>query len=395
MRTRLLSVLFLVMLSSAAFAQRATYSIRLFNCDDACRAYLNNQLVSEVGFAKDSGWTDISNRLSSGAAKLKFEVINNAGGIAYGIQVKVNGVLVVNQVCGRAGAIGCDNNAVSPAGVAREFSYTILAGADSTSDSMLMVVSKGGEGTRVGMDQFAELNRGILAEPDSFRPSQGKSSKDLFPTGTRYRLLFGGGEAGSLTITGKTRTQDDCSGDWGYEPVVVAQTAVRLGGHVRALATNSSSLGHRASARRAPIASERAAALSLAQNIYRQKGVAAALFKNIETVNLTATDFNGDGKFELVGSFSLKGGDAAPYILFLVAKPGALAFEPELVLYYGEGSTSGGVYFIDQIDLDGDGIAELIVENNHEYEGEGNRVQIYKRQGGRWVVIYERPGWEC
>jgi hypothetical protein len=394
MKTRLLSFLLFLFFSSTAFAQRATYWVRVFNCDDGCRAYVDGRIVADIGFAQDTGWIDISNRLGSGAAKLKVQVINNAGGIAYGIQVRVNTTLVVNQVCGRAGAIGCDNNAVLPAGVAREFSYTILPGADSTSDSALMVVSKDGQGTKIGIDQFAELNRGILAEPDSFRASPGKSSKDLFPTGTRYRLLFGGGEGGSLTVTGKTRTQDDCSGEWGYEPVVVAQTAVRLGGQVRALATNSPSLGQRASARRAPTASERASALALVQSIFRQKGV-PALLRNIETTNLTATDLDGDGKFELIGSFSLKRADAVPYILFLVAKPGGLAFEPELILYYGEGSTSGGVHYIDQIDLDGDGIAELIVENNYEYQGEANRVQIYKKQGGRWVVIYERPGSSC
>ena len=104
---------------------------------------------------------------------------------------------------------------------------------------------------------------------------------------------------------------------------------------------------------------------------------------------------DGDGKFELVGSFSLKRADAAPfpYELFLLAKPGGLAFEPDMVIYNGDGHQ--GALLIDQVDLDGDGIAELIVENNHEYEQEGNRIQIYKRQGGRWVVIYERPGWEC
>jgi hypothetical protein len=71
------------------------YSIRLFNCDDGCRAYLNERLVGETGFGQDSGWLDISNRLGSGAAKLKFEVINRTGAIAYGIQVRVNNALVL------------------------------------------------------------------------------------------------------------------------------------------------------------------------------------------------------------------------------------------------------------------------------------------------------------
>jgi hypothetical protein len=248
-----------------------------------------------------------------------------------------------------------------------------------------LVVSKGNDGT-AGLDLIAELNRGVLAEPSLFKGSQ--SGEDFLRLGSRFRLLFGGGEAGSLTVTGKTPT---CGDD--YVPVGTAQTLVRLGGQVRALATNSSSLGQRASARRAPTASERAAALNLVQSIYRQNGVPAALMRNIETENLTATDLEGDGKFELIGSFSIQRTDGAPYDLFLLAKPATLGFEPDLVFYYGNKSEWGQTLFIDQIDLDGDGNAELIVEK--EYEPVANHIQIYKKQGGRWVMIYERPGWEC
>ena len=268
-----------------------------------------------------------------------------------------------------------------------QVAQTSRAGNTPSDGSVLMVVYKR-EGGTVGFDAFLELHKGILREPGSFKQSQ--FDKRFLRVGKHFRLLFGGGEVGSVTVTGEVPA--DCSED--HLPVGVVETSIRLGGQVRALATNSSSLGQRASARRAPNSNERAAALNLAQSIYRQKGVPAVMLKNMQTINLTATDLDGDGKFELIGSFTLHRTEGvSPHELFLLARPATQGFEPDLVFYYGNSSQWEQTLFVDQIDLDGDKTAELVLEKSQEPEA--NRIQIYKRQRGRWVRIYERPGWSC
>jgi serine/threonine protein kinase len=108
---------------------QATYSIRLFNCDDRCTAQLNDNTVTEysAGFGQDSGWLDITAALRAGRNEIKFSVHNDGGGgIAYGFQVRQNETVLYEQICGRAGVVGCDNNRSYPTGVAREFPYTIV-----------------------------------------------------------------------------------------------------------------------------------------------------------------------------------------------------------------------------------------------------------------------------
>ena len=48
--------------------------------------------------------------------------------------------------------------------------------------------------------------------------------------------------------------------------------------------------------------------------------------------------------------------------------------------------------FVDQVDLDGDGVAEVIAEG---FYPESNDYIIYKRRQGRWVSVYQGGGGGC
>jgi hypothetical protein len=110
-------------------AQRAAesrYFVHLINCDDGCTAEMNGEVLSSTSFAQDSGWIDITEALEDGGNQIKFTVNNDGGGIAYGFQIRKNQTMLFEKICGRAGAIGCDNNRIFPKGVARTFTYEIL-----------------------------------------------------------------------------------------------------------------------------------------------------------------------------------------------------------------------------------------------------------------------------
>lgn len=108
--------------------RQTKYFIRLFNCDDYCTAELNGAFLyttNSTGFGGDSGWLDLTEGLQEGRNRIKLSVHNFAGGVTYGFQIRKNETLVFEQICGRAGIVGCDNNRTFPNGVAREFSYEV------------------------------------------------------------------------------------------------------------------------------------------------------------------------------------------------------------------------------------------------------------------------------
>lgn len=226
-----------------------------------------------------------------------------------------------------------------------------------------------------------------------------------YSRGKKYRVLFGGSEAGSLTIK-KSNKDEECTRT--SADVALTSTA-RLNRNVMALATDSASLGGGAkSARRSPTAAERAALMPLVRAAFKEKGVPAALLQSFVTVNLTALDLDNDGKAELVGSFVARklGRGAARYPLFLFAEPKGNSYGTTVLQY--ERFTSkdimsgadlsaieNGVYIerlVDALDLDGDGTLEVVTVRDG-LEGDG--YFIYKKQGGTWKQVYEFANYKC
>ena len=251
------------------------------------------------------------------------------------------------------------------------------------------------------------IERGQYKQPvagDSDAADIARFAAEYYRKGKEYRVLSGGGAAGSLTI--KEATGAECERT---SAQVTLRTQAKLNKNVMALATDSDSLGRGAGSRRAPTAAERAAVLPLARTAYTQKGVPAALLSTLDVVNLTAMDLNGDGKFELIGSFVVKKtkGGQARYVLFLLAEPEGNGFKAGLANYnrYTEKDVmSGGnidaigqdgIYterLIDQLDLNNDGFAEVITM---AAGFEGDSYTIYEKKSGQWAKIYEFGNYRC
>jgi hypothetical protein len=214
--------------------------------------------------------------------------------------------------------------------------------------------------------------------------------REYFRAGRRLRLISGGGEAGTLTVS--KYLEPGCVG---LVAEAKAETQVRLGGRVQALATDSQTLGQGTVSRRAPTEAERARAFELARAAYAKNGVSASLAAKMEVVNLTATDLDRDGKFELVGSFHVKKEGATPnsYTLFLIMEPAGDAFKTAWEWFHqGYEGEYADRHFIDQVDFDGDGVGEIVAEGTYY---ESNDYVIYKRQQGRWRPVYQGGGGGC
>ena len=255
--------------------------------------------------------------------------------------------------------------------------------------AMVFAVSaETGEGS---MDAVVIVDGKLLRVPftDEQKDRQKRIAAEYFATGRTYRLIFGGGEAGSVKVN---KWSEGCNA---VHASVALSTSARLGGQVRALATNSS-LGKSASARRPPTDAERAGVMTLVKSIYRQHATPAALIAALKVTNLTATDLDGDGKYEFIGSFTTAAQNKFERDLFLIAKSqgtGIVADFAKFQAYQPPPETFlHSIDFIDQLDLDGNGTGEVFaIQGGFD----GYAYLIFKKVAGRWRQVYITVGDLC
>jgi len=257
----------------------------------------------------------------------------------------------------------------------------VIARGDSSSDQ-----------PQGNLDAVVLVENGKLRQPypEYNEAAQRTFASRYFSPGRKFRVTFGGGEVGGATIKGSDM---GCNN---LHATAALDDNGRIPAHLSALATDSESLGRKPSARRAPGESERAAIMKLVNDIYRSRQTTPALLRTLKTTNLTATDLNGDGKFELIGSFVSETKTRARKDLLLIAEPAGASFKATLVKFQSyklppEGFDSA-VDFVDQLDLDGDGTGEVFVRQ-HGFDAYG--YGIYKKSAGRWREVYTTTGDAC
>jgi hypothetical protein len=256
--------------------------------------------------------------------------------------------------------------------------------------TMVFAVSaEGGDGS---MDAVVSVDGKQLRVPftDEQKDRQKKIAEEYFAAGRTYRLIFGGGEAGSVTVKKWSEGCNSVHADVGLS------TSARLGGHVRALATNSDSLGKRASTRRAPTDTERAAVMTLVKSLYSQNRTPANLISTIKVTNLTATDVDGDGKYEFIGSFTSAAKNKFERDLFLIAKQQGAGMRADLAKFQAyqppPETFLHSIDFIDHLDLDGNGVGEVFAVQG---AFDGYAYLIFKKVAGRWREVYNMIGDLC
>ena len=255
-----------------------------------------------------------------------------------------------------------------------------------------VVFAVSGESGEGSMDAVVIVDGKQFRAPysDEQKDRQKHFAEEYFPLGRQYRLMFGGGEAGTVTV--KTWSEG-CNN---IHAAVALASSVKLGGKVMALATNSESLGKHAPARRAPTDVERAAMLTLMKSVYSQNRTPASLMASIKVTNLTATDLNGEGKYEMVASFTLAAKNKFERDLFLIAHQQGAAMRADFAKFQAyqpppEGFLSS-IDFIDQLDLDGDGTGEVFATQGGF---DGYALLVFKRVRGVWRQVYDQIGDAC
>ena len=266
-------------------------------------------------------------------------------------------------------------------------------------ETVIFAVSKyGAEGV---LEPIVILRRGTYVHPpsdDSGVSSRGVEAdtkafiRDYFKAGRQSRLRFGGGEAGSV---GVVKYNEPGCVDLNASASV--QTQARVGGGVKALATNSQTLGRGQGSRRAPTEAERASALTLAREAFARKRIPAALVSKMEVNNLTALDLDRDGTAELVGSFTAgkvePDGSGQQHTLFIIFEQRGGKLAAGLVWFNsGAEESYASRRLVDVLDVDGDGTAEVFAEGTYY---ESNDYFIYKKQRGRGTEVYHGGGGGC
>ncbi len=257
--------------------------------------------------------------------------------------------------------------------------------------TLIFVVT--GEGRpEMTLDAVAVLENGKIKPPyaEESEPQQQRFAGEFFKAGTKYRLTFGGGEVGTVTVRNWNKGCNNIHAN------VDVETRTKIHGQVMALATNSETLARKESRRRAPTEAERTAVMELVKQIYRSRRTPMNLVRRLRTTNLTATDLNGDGNYEMIGSFVIETPAKLRRDLFLIAESTGAGFKSALIEYQNyklppEGFDSA-ISFVDQLDLDGDGIGEVFV-SQHGFDAYG--YSIYQKQAGRWRRVLTMVGDAC
>lgn len=251
------------------------------------------------------------------------------------------------------------------------------------------------------VEPIAKIERGKLSQLSGGDDDQATLKKFIaayYKPRTKYTLVFGGANAGTVTIN-SSNPESECGRN--MAEVTVASTKAKLKGLVMALATSAAAKG--SGVRRLPTATERSAAESLVRAEFAKQKVAA---KNLKYQNLTALDLNSDGVAELVGSFWVEPAVDERALLFFIAAKGSdgkysfgysefRTLKKDEVMSGDVKDTDTGIYhelLLDVLDVDGDGKAEVFTYVQ-AFEGAG--FNAYAEKNGKWERIFEGSNYHC
>ncbi|HEV7514310.1 MAG TPA: hypothetical protein VGO27_21625 [Candidatus Acidoferrum sp.] len=205
-----------------------------------------------------------------------------------------------------------------------------------------------------------------------------------YKVGAHLSLFVAGERHGDVTIKKVMPLQCDSSAT-----VVTADSSVHLGKGTMALATNAENVRSHGNNQRQPTETELDHAKLLAMNEFLKQGVPGKFSKDLEAEHLVVARVDETEHELLVGSFFLEA-EGARHEIFLLVRLASSGATTELARYHKtadieDGKDSEEVRFVDQLDLDGDGMDEIVVEVTW-YEGEA--FVVYKRTSGSWTQVH-------
>ncbi|MEP6903296.1 MAG: hypothetical protein ABJA66_16330 [Actinomycetota bacterium] len=265
---------------------------------------------------------------------------------------------------------------------------------------------------------FAVINDGNSLEPIAFiekgkltAPVGGDSDEKLiesfnktyYKPKTVYRLIFGGVNAGTVTVV-SSNAKSDCAKN--MAGVGTQSTKTKLGGFIMALATASVAKKAASGLRRKPTTAEKTEIDSLVRTEFANQKVAASAIKNLHYQNLTALDVDNDKKVEFVGSYWVETSATERALLFFIAEKNAKGkyefgfsnfhnVKKDEVMSTNLKDIDTGIYhelLLDAFDYDDDGVSEIFTYTQ-SFEGAG--FTAYKRESGKWEKVFEGSNYHC
>jgi hypothetical protein len=226
---------------------------------------------------------------------------------------------------------------------------------------------------------------GDLIAIEIFNPRCPKAEENpVYNVGEHIALFVGGQRRGDVRIKKVMPLQCDSSA-----ALVSTDPSFHLPKDTIALASNSAQIRPHSNSQRQASEAERNNARQLGMNEFRKHALPATLAKNIKIDKLVVTKLDDTDSEFLVGSLSLVT-KTARHDVFLIAKITESEATAEFARYHKttdleDGKDSEDVRFVDQLDLDGDGFDEIVVEVTG-YENE--EFAIYHRSNGFWSQVH-------
>ncbi|MFI5264395.1 MAG: hypothetical protein ACHQM6_07765, partial [Candidatus Kapaibacterium sp.] len=227
-----------------------------------------------------------------------------------------------------------------------------------------------------------------------------KFCKEEYPTGRKLELYIDGNKCGLVKIT-ELDTSNSCSPVVSEVAATVSDTIAHpFLGHGLVIA----SLPSKKIIEKFPVDSVLEKSISdYGKAEFFKHGVPKEVAGNMEIKLLRAIDIDGDGKPEYLVNYFILGPEVKhgelesnmQYSLTLILKETSDGYK-QLFAHYpdpGLGEETHLYKFIDVIDLDGDGICEIIVQqitsmNAWDYI-------LLKKKGDVWEQVYEGAGGGC
>ncbi len=218
-----------------------------------------------------------------------------------------------------------------------------------------------------------------------YNPKPRPADQDAtYNIGENLSLFLGGQQKGKVKVEKVLPLQCDSSA-----AVVSADASVRWEKGTMALATNAATVSAHANAQRKANENEETIAKHLAMTEFRKHGVPEALEKDIQFEQAIVTRLDQGGAKSLIAYLFIKT-KVAIHEVFLIGKLGEADGIIEFARYHktedlADGMDSQDYRFVDQLDFDGDGTDEIVVEVTG-YESE--EFRILKRINGSWMRVH-------
>jgi hypothetical protein len=225
-------------------------------------------------------------------------------------------------------------------------------------------------------------------------PAQQDVIDDYYQPGAKYDVFRGGMKRGTVSVLP--------ADNGACQPIQrAAQRSGQPTPHWRsadAVAGESLGLHLRKSPLRSPTDAESRELLAIVRRVFAIKAVPAAALIDIKSENVVATDLNGDGRVDFIGSFLVRDSRDTHVLFAVVMRDASGTLRADVIRYdrsmsAKDDSAAKNWTLVDVEDFDGDGVDEIIVEG-HGWEWSWYDILKWRREA-EWEVIYSGGGSGC